>query len=140
MDPQTIQALGLSLVLGLLVGFQRQWTASEIGGIRTFPFVTLLGTLIGLVESDAGWLAAAGLVGVASQLVVANIAKNHNGDANPGMTTEMAALVMYVVGLALAAEQFAAAILVSGVVVVLLHWKSWLHGLVEKVGEGEIRA
>lgn len=140
MQTQTIQALGLSLGLGMLVGFQRQWTASAVGGIRTFPLVTLLGTLIGVIGPEFGWLAASGLVGVASLLVVANVAKQQNGDTDPGMTTEVAALVMYVVGLVLAAGEFAAAILVSGVVVMLLHWKNWLHGLIERMGEQDIRA
>lgn len=53
------QALAISLGLGLLVGLQRQWKDSEIAGIRTFPLITLLGTLSVLYgNGHVNWLSA----------------------------------------------------------------------------------
>ena len=39
------QNLGISLMLGLLVGLQRQHVHAPLGGIRTFPLVTVFGRL-----------------------------------------------------------------------------------------------
>ena len=58
--------LGIALGLGLLVGLQRQSTASELAGLRTFPLVTLLGAVCALLVPVAGgWVLAAGLVQLA---------------------------------------------------------------------------
>jgi len=38
------RALAIALVLGLLVGIQRQRSQSLVAGVRTFSLVTLLGT------------------------------------------------------------------------------------------------
>ena len=65
MDSPHLIALAISLGLGLLVGLQRQWKDSEVAGIRTFPLITLLGTLSVLLDTGGNyWLCAAGLLGV----------------------------------------------------------------------------
>jgi uncharacterized membrane protein YhiD involved in acid resistance len=48
------QQLGIALGLGLLVGLQRESTASKLGGVRTFPLITLFGALCGLLALTAG--------------------------------------------------------------------------------------
>ena len=53
------EQLGIALGLGLLVGIQRQFAESMLAGVRTFPLVTVLGTLTARLdrELDAhGWL------------------------------------------------------------------------------------
>ena len=96
------KAIAISLGLGLLVGLQRQWKESEIAGIRTFPLITLLGTLsTSLGDQHAGWLSAAGLVSLAILLAIANFAKVRGGEFDYGMTTEVAVLLMFGVGCAL---------------------------------------
>src|SRR5881394_394952 len=46
---QSLEVLAISLGLGALVGLQRQQAESRIAGIRTFPLITVLGTISGLV-------------------------------------------------------------------------------------------
>ena len=141
MDNSLLLSLALALGLGLLVGLQRQWRASEIAGIRTFPIITLFGAFCAILsESFGGWIVAVGLISVAGVLVVANIAKIRSDDADPGMTTEMAALIMYVIGAAVAQKLYIPAIVATGVVAVLLHWKPQLHQFVERIGEKDIKA
>lgn len=141
MDLIVFERLGVALGLGLLVGLQRQWTRSEIAGIRTFPLITLLGALLAIIEGETpGWLTACGLLGVSLMLLAANLLRQQVGQVDPGMTTEMAALLMYATGAAAGFGRLSPAIAVSGVVVVLLHWKQMLHGLVERIGERDIKA
>ena len=54
------QMLAIALGLGLLVGLQREHSINRLGGLRTFPIVTLLGCISGLLaESYGGWIVAA---------------------------------------------------------------------------------
>ncbi|MCA9235762.1 MAG: MgtC/SapB family protein [Planctomycetales bacterium] len=141
MDAAAYQSVALSLGLGLLVGLQRQWSKSDIAGIRTFPLITLLGTMCGLLsDGSPGWLAAAALVTVAVLLAVANFAKMKSGESDFGLTTEAAALLMCLVGVALGTGVRGPAIVVSGIVAVLLQWKDRLHGFVGRMGEEDIRS
>lgn len=134
-------ALAVSLALGLLVGLQREWKESEIAGIRTFPLITLLGTLIVIFGGDAaGWLIAAGLVALAMLLVIANLAKIRAEHFDFGMTTEVAVLLMFAVGCALGYGMTGPAVVTAGVAAVLLQWKDRLHGFVESLTHKDLRA
>ena len=141
MDWLVIEKLALALGLGLLVGFQREWTAPHVAGIRTFTLITLLGAVIGLFFETLGpWLVAAGFISLTAMIVVVNVMKFSSSEIPPGLTTQVAALVMYVVGFAIAVDQISLGVLVSGGVAVLLQWKQSLHGFVERIGEKEARA
>lgn len=62
--------LGISLLLGLLVGLQRQHVQSPLGGIRTFPLVTVFGTVCALLAATyGGWVVGTGLMGVVRLLL-----------------------------------------------------------------------
>ncbi|TWT76347.1 MgtC family protein [Planctomycetes bacterium CA13] len=133
-------AIALSLGLGLLVGLQRQWKASEVAGIRTFPLITIFGTLCVLIGRTQGeWTTAVGMISIACLLMVANLLKLQSGKSDPGMTTEVAALMMFGVGAALAVGMYTPAIVITGIVAVLLHWKQRLHGWVTRIGEADLR-
>ena len=131
----------VALALGLLVGLQREWSKSAVAGIRTFPLITLLGALTGLLTPDlGGWTVGAGLLAVAAMMVTANVAKVKAGAPDPGVTTEVAALVMYGVGAAVALGHVLPAIVATGSVAVLLQFKQQLHGFVARIEEADLRA
>ena len=133
--------LGIALGLGLLVGLQREWAKQEGAGIRTFPLVTVLGTVCGfLATAFGGWVLGAGLLAVGGLMVVMNVQRRQAEDFHPGQTTEVAALLMFGAGAMLALGQTAAAIAVGGGVAVLLQWKKPLHRFVDRIGKEEIRA
>ncbi|MEZ6097687.1 MAG: MgtC/SapB family protein [Pirellulaceae bacterium] len=141
MDLITVQKLGIATGLGLLVGFQREWTAPHVAGLRTFALITVFGTVIGLFVGDAGgWLISAGLIAVAAMIIVGNVVKFADAEEEPGLTTQAAALVMYLVGIAIALDRMTLGIIVGGGTAVLLHWKEPLHAVVERIGEADIRA
>lgn len=141
MDLVTVQKLGVAAGLGLLVGLQREWTAPHVAGLRTFALITVFGTLIGLFAGPAGdWLISAGLIVVAAMIIVGTFVKFGDGKQEPGLTTQAAALVMYLVGVAIALDRMNLGIIVGGGTAVLLHWKKPLHAVVQRIGETDIHA
>jgi uncharacterized membrane protein (DUF4010 family) len=141
MDPlDTFIAIGMSLGLGLLVGLQREHAESQIAGIRTFALLSLLGTVLALVgDAFGGWLVAAGALGIAVLLYIANQAKLRSGVAEPGITTEVAALLMYGIGAYLVHGDRAVAVLLGGIVAVVLQFKQPMHSFVNRMGADDIR-
>ncbi len=138
---ETYQALAIALGLGLLVGLQRQWKASEIAGIRTFPLIVMFGTVCAIGDGTRiGWMCAAGVLAIVVLLAIANLAKIRAKNFDFGMTTEVAALLMFTVGCALGIGETGPAIVTAGVAAVLLHWKDRLHGLVASMSDKDLRA
>lgn len=132
---------GIALGLGLLVGLQRERADSRLAGVRTFALVTVSGTLAAyLGQALGGWVVAAGVVSLAGLLVTGNLIKLKSGRVDPGLTTEVAMLLMFGVGAFLVVGPAAVAIAVGGAVAVLLYLKPQLHGLAEKLGDGDFRA
>ena len=141
MENTILQNLGIGLLLGLLVGLERERSQNPIAGVRTFTLITLLGVLAGTLGASAGvWIVAVALAGVLALLVAGNLVllKQNTGDA--GMTTEIAALVMFAVGVALATGLRLTAVVTAGVVALLLHWKRPLHAVVKRMGEDDVQA
>lgn len=141
MEPVFVH-LAVALGLGLLVGLQRTWSRHPEAGIRTFPLITVLGFVAALLADDfGGWIVGAGLLGVVAFLLAANWGILHTTQTRDfGVTTEMAALVMYGVGALLAVGWLAPALVLGGVVAVLLHAKEPLHDLAERIGDADIQA
>jgi uncharacterized membrane protein (DUF4010 family) len=134
------QKFGLALGLGLLVGLQRERSASALAGFRTFPLVTMLGTLTGVFAIDHGWgLAAAGLLSLAGLCVMGNIMQLKTETADPGLTTEAALMLMYCLGVYLATGEAVVAVVIGAVVALLLHLKPVLHGMARQIGEKDFR-
>jgi uncharacterized membrane protein (DUF4010 family) len=133
--------LAIALGLGLIVGLQRESARSELAGLRTFPLVTLLGCVCALLAPAAGgWILAAGLLGVAAATAMGNIAHLRDEQAHPGITTEVALLLMYGLGAYTVLGDRAVAVVLGGTIAVLLHFKAELHGLVGRLGDRELRA
>ena len=121
MNTNVFVQLGVSLLLGLLVGLQRERSEPAIAGIRTFPLITLLGTVSALLGVQfGGWMLAAGLLALAALFVIGNLARLQAGDIDPGLTTEAAALLMFGVGAYLVIGSMGVAVAVGGAVAVLL--------------------
>jgi len=141
MDSAVIGALSLALGLGLLVGLQRERAGSDFGGIRTFPLLTLFGTLCGLLAAKWGGLTiAAGLLATATVTLLANLTKLRKEQDTRGQTTEVAALLMYAAGVLLTTEYRPVAIVIGGVTAVLLHLKQRMEGFAGRLSETDVGA
>lgn len=162
------QQLGISLLLGLLVGLQRE-RANVMAGMRTFPLVTVLGTLTAIISTRMGesWILAAAMLGVVAVTVVGHLIQprgngsdngsqnggsksSHNSDqslfpsegagSHRGITTDVAMLLMFAVGAFLVVGDMSVAVAVGGGVAVLLQFKPELHKVAQKLGDEDLRA
>jgi uncharacterized membrane protein (DUF4010 family) len=141
MESVVFEQLGISLLLGLLVGLQREHAASGIAGMRTFPLIALLGTLSALMAERLGdWVVPAAFLGVVAVIVVGHLLQSRQGEPHPGTTTDMAMLVMFAVGAYLVVGMMVVAVAVGGGVAVLLQFKGELHGIAKKLGDEDLRA
>jgi uncharacterized membrane protein (DUF4010 family) len=137
------ERLGIALMLGLLVGLQRQHVESPIAGLRTFPLITVLGLLAATLDAqqEVGGGVLAGVVLAFGGLVAAAYVVQHCGEhADAGLTTEITALVMFAVGAYLADGAPVAAVAIAAGTAVLLQFKGELHGLVRRLGPDDLRA
>jgi uncharacterized membrane protein (DUF4010 family) len=142
LDPTLFKQLAIALGLGLLVGLQRERSASlPIAGFRTFPLITLLGTISALVARDfGGWIIAASALALGGLIVVGTILTSREKPADFGLTTEVAMLLMFAVGAYLVAGRMEVAVVVGGGVAVLLHFKGQLHGFAARLGDDDLKA
>jgi uncharacterized membrane protein (DUF4010 family) len=83
----------LSLGIGLLVGFEREWSHKDLG-VRTFTIVSLFGMLAALIAPAFVFI---GLTGVIALLVVVNVAALST-QRPPEPTTSGALLVTFALG------------------------------------------
>jgi len=140
MDFEFAQQLLISLALGMLIGLQRERTDSAIGGIRTYPLVTLLGTVCGkLGQTYGGWVLGAGFLGLAVMILIGNLPRARRGEGS-GITSEVAVLLLYALGALLVTGSMFAVVVVGGVVALLLHWKDPLHRFAGAIGDTDMRA
>src|SRR3972149_6300026 len=141
MEDNVFVQLGVSLFLGLLVGLQRERTESAVAGVRTFPLITAFGTVCSWLSAQhGGWVIAAGLLALATLLVVANLVRMKGGDIDPGLTTELAALLLFGVGACIAIGLMAVAVALGGVIALLLQFKKPLHQFVAAIGDTDVKA
>ncbi|MCL2349092.1 MAG: DUF4010 domain-containing protein [Planctomycetaceae bacterium] len=161
--------LGLSLLLGLLVGLQRERSKSRLGiGMRTFPLVTVFGTICGQIASyQGGAMIFAGLICLTLIMIVPSLVESFfsretvsgQKDGIPeslpentgnimkavpgrdyGITTEVSALVMFGVGVLLVFQPLVVGVAIGGTVAVLLQFKIELHRLAERLTETDMKA
>lgn len=141
MLPPPFLQLAVALGLGLLVGLQRERMDSAIAGIRTFALITVLGALAAQLGTVfGGWVVAAGMVAAAGLVTAGNLSRLPQGRAEPGQTTEFAALVMYGIGAWVVVGSMTQAVVLGGVVALLLQLREPLHEFAGKIGEQDIRA
>lgn len=134
--------LAIALGLGLLVGVQRERADDPLAGIRTFALITLLGGLAAdlSLRFDAVWLFAVGLGGLAALLMSGYAITALSGPDNPGLTTEVAALFMYIVGALVAIGAVTVGVVMGGLCALLLHLKEPMEGFANRLTERDVKS
>ena len=141
MDFVNPHILGLAVAagLGLLVGLQREFADKRIG-VRSFTLISLIGGLVGVFAIEQGsWILASGILSITVAIFGHTyfIARHTNVS---GMTTELAAIAMFLVGALATSGNMVAAVVLGGAVTLLLHWKMPMHTAVANIGETEFQA
>jgi uncharacterized membrane protein (DUF4010 family) len=147
LDPRLVWGLASALLIGALVGIERERSKAlsgnvGIGGVRTFILFALTGAVAAWLTRELGnpWifvaaLAAVGALAVAGYVVQARIKPN-----SIGLTTETAAIGVCLLGGACTAGYNEMALAVGIAVSAILAYKESMHGLVAKLGHDDISA
>jgi len=119
----------IALVIGLLIGTERELSPSSKAGIRTFALVSLFGTLAGLIAdaSQSGWIIAIGAVMVGAMMISAYQKEDAGGDS--GSTTVVTVMVAYCLGVMVWYGHGQVAAMLAIVTTILLYFKAELHGV-----------
>ena len=142
METQLIQ-IAIALGLGLLVGLQREYADSRIAGIRTFPIITMFGTITGWMSLATGqyWLIGCGLISLAILVFSVNFIQAKISELSLGQTTEVSILAMFALGAYIPlAEQKSVAVVVGVLIALLLYAKRYLAPMVDKMGAKDLKA
>ncbi len=123
-----LQPFLIALAIGLLLGFERERSHRRRipAGSRSFALLALLGAV---TASFGTWAVVAGLAAIGALMALAYLRTNSD---DPGTTTEIAALVTYLLG-ALAYSRPALAVALAVLSVGLLVSKNRIHRFVRDV-------
>jgi hypothetical protein len=103
-DFNTVRAFATALLIGGLIGIEREKRKTEEGdvadGLRTFILFAQVGAIAGWLSQAANmpWLLVGGLVAVAVPVVVGYILEARAKPNLLGFTTEVAAIATYLLG------------------------------------------
>jgi uncharacterized membrane protein (DUF4010 family) len=131
-----------------LVGVEREkhkrekTDASQIGGLRTFILLALSGACAAWLSHELGtfWILAATLLIVGAFVVVGYFVTTRQTPQSAGATTEIAAIVVFLLGAMVMLGFSDIAIALGVVTAAVLAYKEPLHGFVEKLGWDDVFA
>lgn len=132
----------LVLFLSFLIGLEREEhkiapEGYSFGGVRTFPLIGLIGYVIALLSGTQIIPVALGFIVVGGLLVVSYIHKLST-ERTSGVTTEVSALVTYLLGALVYHQQIWIATTIAVISMFLLELKVKLEGLTQRVPPVEI--
>jgi uncharacterized membrane protein (DUF4010 family) len=146
MDLIVIRDFAIALFIGALIGIEREKRKREedagVGGIRTFILLSMAGAASGWLSLQVGspWIFVATLLLAVGFVIAGYTVTVGSGAAEPGLTTEVAALVTVLLGGLVMYGWPALAVGLGIITAAVLAFKDPLHGLVEKVGQQDLYA
>ena len=139
---------GTAILLGALIGIEREKRKAEeeetghIAGLRTFILLALLGAAAGWLSRDLStpWVLAAALLIVGAVVVAGYFVTARPGQDGKGLTTEVAAVIVFLLGAMIMLGYEELAIGLGVITAAVLAYKQPLHGFVEKLGWDDVYA
>lgn len=144
-DAQQLLGVAIATGVGLAIGLERGWQeiatrAHSAAGIRTFTLVGLLGGVCGWLQSIQGVdLVLLGLLAITLLTSIAYYLQYQRSE-ELGLTTEIALIITYVLGVVAGVGYGAAAIGVAVVVALILGLKTEIHRVVRHLDRVELLA
>jgi uncharacterized membrane protein (DUF4010 family) len=139
LPPEGIKIL-LVLFLAFLPGLEREehkQATYAFGGVRAFPLIGLIGYAVAFLGGDQLLPVVLGLAVVAAFLLLAYSHKLRSSGA-PGVTSEISALMTYLVGVLVARGHFWIGTTLTVACLFLLEQKAELEGLTTRIPAAEI--
>ena len=144
MSLSDLLGVGIALAAGLLIGLERGWHQRDIpdghrvAGLRTFALIGLLGGLSGLLAQRWGAVLLVVVLAAVALLVLAGYIVTARMHSVMGLTTAMAAITTFLVGVLAAGGSTLLASAVAVVTVALLQLKRPMHSGIGKLTESEL--
>ena len=139
---QALQRMMIALVLGGLVGLEREHAQAgkkqiQLGGARTFPILALLGAISAFASQWMSWFFMAGFSTVSLLLIISYY---YTAKEDPGMTTELSALAVFLIGALAQWGEIHLAAALAIILTALLALKRPLHEMTTRLGEDDLYA
>lgn len=145
MEPHFIQNSILALVLGFLIGLQREMhviyahKTKDFGGARTFGMISLFGYLAAWFSSYSPYFLAVS-AGITGFLLIAAYIINSMSVEDKGSTTEFAALVTFLIGAMLAYAPVIFAVFIAMIVLFVLNLKDKIQEYEQTITKQDLSA
>lgn len=137
----------IALFIGALVGLEREKKAASeesrgIGGLRTFILFAEAGAVAAWlsIQLQTAWIFIGAAVCVTAVVLAGYLVHVRASPTAHGLTTEVAALVVYLLGGTTLAGYPALAVALAIATSALLAYKQPLHGLVGQMGQDDLYA
>ncbi|RZU98589.1 MgtC/SapB family protein [Spiribacter vilamensis] len=139
-------ALAVALAIGAVIGLERGWQRREVteggrvAGLRTFTLIGFAGGITGVIGERVGPVLVPVALAAVAGLLIIGYRRRLRDDEDRGITTEVAALVTFLLG-ALATLEAPLLAMAGGVITAaILGFKPRLHALLRRVDATELRA
>lgn len=138
--------LAMALAAGLLIGLERGWhqrdlpDGQRVAGLRTFGLIGLLGGLGGMMAQRWGSGLVIVLLVLVAGMVLAGYVITAHRYAVMGLTTAMATMVTFLIGVLASAGAWVESAILAVVVVALLEAKAALHAAIGKLTQVELNS
>lgn len=153
---EPMSRLGVALAVGLIVGFERGWATHRpqkaggsgvndaegltLSGIRTFALMGLLGGVLALVAARTSPLLLLAATAIVGALAVAGYVVTTRASHDPGITTEVALVLTFALGLAAGTGYRLEAVAAAVMATMLLGFKAELHASLARLSRREMQA
>jgi len=146
-DTTVVQHFLIALAIGALVGVEREKqkntkSRTTFGGIRTFILFAQAGAVAAWLSQNLNtpWIFIGALAAVAAAVITGYILESRANPGQLGLTTELAAITVYLLGGAVMYGFAAFAVPLAILTTAVLAFKQPLHGLVQNLGMEDIYA
>jgi len=147
LDPLLVRDFGIALLIGALLGIERELRKARerdvgIAGIRTFIFFAELGAVSAWISrsQNSPWVFVAALLGTSLLILAGYTAQARRNPESVGLTTEMAALSVFLLGGLVIWGSPELAVALAIVNSAVLAFKQPLHALVDRLGTDDLYA
>ena len=139
---------GIALLIGALVGIDRErkkggeGSTGDTGGLRTFILLAEAGAIAAwlALKLDAVWVFAASAAAVGALVTAGYLAYTLKHDDAYGLTTEIAAIVVFLLGGLVIYGHRELAVILGITTSAVLAYKAPLHGLVARLSQEDVYA